>query len=1247
MKTLHTTAALVLAAAFAAFADETICDWSESDGSDETSSISALDGAEEFSLSVRSVWNRTDQPGYPNVLSTGGWGARGGFMLFMRGGNLLFRVGSSDTGRWSENGFNMIHKVPVGEWTSLVVTFRRPDFTMYVNGKVASRGKWNRPMRVQGPVMIGRCPWNSSEIHDGRVDDLHVWKRTLSPDEVSALAADPRWKGKPAPQKPFDVAASFEGSHATLAFDVVGRLSSLKERTTGRELVEMPCAFANVVLTNGSLHAASRAELRGEGVLAFKFRRCDGEAVFKVTPFADGGGWSFALEALTVPDVKELQFANVKPVCRKWVGNMANAMSDEDSAVAMRAYDVALEMSASAAAGLRVRGEARRGLVGRRFGIAAGPRAGFVEQLRAMSRDSGAPLSPAGGAWSLGSEKNRNSYLFADLSLASVDDWIDFAERGGFGIIHIHGWWEWLGQYPVRKAYFPNGLDDMKATVDKIHAAGLLAGMHSLTACINPYRDPWISPSCSTSLVADAVYTLAAPVSADATEILVNERPIDKHALVFTYSCNGNCLRLGNEVVQYTGIRREKPYAFTGCKRGAFKTVPAAYPAGAQCDYLHQRYIAFYPDPDSQLARDLADKLTNVRNYCGIDAFYFDGSEGMGTRYGIDMLRRLIYERFTVPPVAEASCLGAHNWWFHSRIGAADHPRWAAKRFFDQHIKGTMESSRKANFMEPQMGWWAPIIGGPTSRGHFTDEMEYFAGKNAGFDAASSLQGVNVTRAPASEFIMRQMTVHGWYERARLARAFAPGVQEKLAEPRSEYRLRQGADGVWSLAPVTALVHRVDGAVGTSWGFTLPKKAPALLRVEALYGAAAHDAPKGTNFLTAADVPKMTVSSAGSVKASVSAGEDAEHGATVRLVAKNGGKSSRGAWTRAERTYPFPYMNLGDNNAFGLWVKGDGSGAILNFQLKMAHEYHGAICEHYVKLDFTGWRYVTLLARERDADAFAGLEWPYSGYYAIFRNPYNGHYVAAVSLLLNEVPAGGGTSVEVAAARALPMTKPALSNAVVTVNGRALRVPFTMAAGDYAELEDGAWTRYAQNGESLERAAAEDVVLAAGGNNVSFSGETAGGPARAEVTFLARGDSFPAFAVSSPAQRKALSYEAMLPFRHAPSKGFSVAPRIAVRPGESAALEMVVHGPVENPTLDFPGAGKFSFPVSLKAGQRLVCRDGRTWKAVDNERKTLAQGELASTLPVLSAGTDWRFTSSSPDSANARVEVVKRYRAAR
>ena len=128
--------------------------------------------------------------------------------------------------------------------------------------------------------------------------------------------------------------------------------------------------------------------------------------------------------------------------------------------------------------------------------------------------------------------------MFADLSLDSVDDWIDLAERGGIDCIHLHGWWEWLGQYPVRKAYFPNGLDDMKAAVDRIHAAGLKVGMHSLTACINPHRDPWISPVCTTNLVADATYTLSAHQEIRRRTCVVGTFPDGNSALMLV------CVRL-------------------------------------------------------------------------------------------------------------------------------------------------------------------------------------------------------------------------------------------------------------------------------------------------------------------------------------------------------------------------------------------------------------------------------------------------------------------------------------------------------------------------------------------------------------------------------------------------------------------------------------------------------------------------------------------------------------------------------
>ena len=191
--------------------------------------------------------------------------------------------------------------------------------------------------------------------------------------------------------------------------------------------------------------------------------------------------------------------------------------------------------------------------------------------LRAMAESAGVPTSKLGGPWSLGAEENRGSYLFADLGHAATDDWIELARRGGFSTVHIHGWWRTLGHYDVSTNLFPRGLADMQDSVARIHAAGLRAGIRTLTACIDP-RDAWITPEASPDLIPFDTYTLARALSPTDTVLYVNEKPAAHHDVVFTYMSNGNAIRIGTEIVQYADISREPPYAFASCTRGAGRT---------------------------------------------------------------------------------------------------------------------------------------------------------------------------------------------------------------------------------------------------------------------------------------------------------------------------------------------------------------------------------------------------------------------------------------------------------------------------------------------------------------------------------------------------------------------------------------------------------------------------------------------------------------------------------------------------
>ena len=1210
----------------------------------EVDAVPGVDGGDAATLFLRFRKEGRGSGKYPSLLTSDAWSGVGGTLFFSTGHTLAVRLRADGT----ESSWTAFANMPTGRWTSVAVTFKRPDVTVYADGVPVSRGKWNHPFLL-GRTHLGA--WGADSF-DGLIDDFRVWNEALPPERIAALAAEAPWKGAGgatsyAAAKGTPV-LTLDGDASSLTLDSTGNIASIREKATGRELVSEPTPFARIEMENGSVRLARRITRAGEGRFVCTFQSGAGTAAFAVKPFP--GGWTFTVEGLDVPGARTLAFARVTPSCAKWKGGFANAWSDEQSAVAVRAAELAGEPSFRG--GVLAVWVAAAQAKGQRALLAAGPRDGFRAQLREMTKAAGVPQSDCGGAWSMGSEQARRSYVFASILDGDIDYWIDLARRSGFSIIHIndYSWSGLLGPYPINPKAFPGGIDEMKRAADRVHAAGLQMGIHSLTGCINPRAD-WIHPVCDTNLVADYVYTLARPLASDATELIVEELPGPKHSTVFTYSSNGNVLQIGGELMQYTGIRREKPYAFTGLTRGAFKTtkLTGTIPAGTRVAYLHQRYIAFYPNPDSPLAEKLASRLAEVYNFCGLDDFYFDGSEGMGTRYGIDAMRHKIFAKFARnnghSASVEASCGGANNWWFQTRMATVDHPVWGAKRFHDWHITWAVDNGRNANFLEPQMGWWAPRVGMPMARGHFPDDMEYFAGKNAGHDAAMSVQGITARPLPVG--IRRQLAILGWYE--RLARAFTDEAKAYLATPETEARLRQDAAGNWQLTDVEVLVHRAGLPWTRAWTVDGgAARRPAALRVEALYAPGAEST--GRTLADADSFAKMQTASALGVKVSFDpACADKEHGRTFKLTATNSSAPRNGAWARARLAFDFPGLDIGaKRTVFGAWVKGDGSGALLNLQLTSPGEYHGGTAEHYLRLDFTGWKLVKFLLRERDSATFCRYHWPYGGYAAIYRSNVSVNHIASFSAYLNDIPAGKSASVEIGEVSAWEMAKASVTDAAVTVNGERFAIPFALTSGEYAELEDGAWTKYAESGTALARVAASAMpVLASGANACVFSDAQERVPPasepRAEVTFFALGKTRPAFKPLTAQMREALRVEALAPFEYAPQEGLKGPSVVPVRPGEKASLVVEVQGPVAKPTLAF-GTTSCTFDETLAADESLVCRDGRTWKVVVTATgKVRRTGSLSAPLPTLFGSTPFVFSGDVPAGKACVVEILKEY----
>jgi hypothetical protein len=86
--------------------------------------------------------------------------------------------------------------IDAGQWSHVAVVLEAGKaITLYLNGKpLASKPIVDSPAPNTEPIVIGREAWGGEEGQDhpaffiGLMDDVKIWKRALSPDEIAALA---------------------------------------------------------------------------------------------------------------------------------------------------------------------------------------------------------------------------------------------------------------------------------------------------------------------------------------------------------------------------------------------------------------------------------------------------------------------------------------------------------------------------------------------------------------------------------------------------------------------------------------------------------------------------------------------------------------------------------------------------------------------------------------------------------------------------------------------------------------------------------------------------------------------------------------------------------------------------------------------------------------------------------------------------------------------------------------------------
>ncbi len=1102
--------------------------------------LAGLDGSDAMTVETWVLWEDSRQ--YPNILTGGVW-SPGGFLVFVDHHHCSFRMGqpgiaaSQAPQQWREVGVPMIPSFALAQWYHLAATLQRPLIKTYVNGQEVGSGAWDHPVGHQGDLLIGK--WSGTTSHWGLIDEVKIFRRALSAEEIATdyQAESPGRESTGEGGKIYEIiprhsqlakaVATFETDDAQLAISSRGRCVALIDKRTGEDQLAQTAPLVSLRIGQRTYE---RATCRSVGDrLVIHFPQAETTVVMRVDPKPHYFVWR--VESVDNPQVDEVTFLQLKLKSCQHVNATSGLAASEQFAVCLRTLTLGtLVQVVGNPPRLTASVSRERDFAQGQAALATCSPTELMRILQDLVREEKVPHSTLGGPYSLGSQGNRGSYVFATVSERDVDHWIRLAHRAGMDTVHLSGWEQSLGHYEPREDLYPQGLSGLKSVADKLHAAGLKVGIHTLTGCISPH-DRWASPVPDPRLATDGTFPLASDLSETDTDVYTTVPPGDL-STVWAYSSRGNCIRIDDELILYSAISNQPPFGLLKCTRGAFGTRVAAHRQGAPVHHMYTRYGGFVADENTTLVDDLADRIAGVYNACDMDQIYMDGAEAMRGWYGIARMRQAIFTRLQRPALVEASCWDHHSWPFHSRVGAWDHPKWGLKRFADDHLR-SIEQYRREYLLEGQLGWW--VILGPDRDWNLEmpDEIEYLCVKALAYDVPSSFQDVTATGTPPNARQNEYLTMIGRCERLRLANYFTEAVKETLRRERDEFRLVQAEDGQWEFIPTDYLEHQVTGEDnGTNtWTVTNRHAAqPLRVRIEALYAAHSYDDSAG-EFLAdlSSEEDFGRVAAASQVRMSAARGPAPGRGpgpgdsssssdTALRLTAANDTDSTAGAWGRVEKRFD-PLLNMTPFDAFGLWVHGDGSGALLNLQLTNLPDYFDTLDDHHVKLDFTGWRYFELFLRERDAAAYHDYQWPYGAHCVLHRSPLVRQAVSRLTLYLNNIPAQGETTCYLSPIRALRTRKAVLHRPAIEVAGKRLVFPVDLESGMFLEFESPDDCRlYNERGDLVTRLYPEgDVpVLSSGDNQVAFSCQQPGDPqpadprsgdrgSRAEITMITCG----------------------------------------------------------------------------------------------------------------------------------------------
>lgn len=897
----------------------------------------------------------------------------------------------------------------------------------------------------------------------------------------------------------------------SLGIENTGSIVHFIDKATGKDYIDAKQKTTFAVLRGDKQSFPAKTVKYEGGLLTVGFGEVAGQVVFRITPGPKR--IVFEVQSVSWDKAEELSYAEI-PLTLK--GTFEDTFAVTPLALDLKTNCNQIPGLCSKVTGFIV--YKRFGFEGAKGALVASAMGHIRDALKdAIKSSSDLPQSDIGGPWALDAKVNQGSYLISTgeyVTEETVSQWIEVAKNMGATQIDLHGGYPFRwGDFEVNPELYPRGRDSLKAVIDMIHQAGLYAGLHTYSFFIDK-KTPWVTPVPDARLASDAIFTLSEDLDAEKNQVIVDESTEMMSAVTGFFIRNSATLRIDDELIIYKDVQKNPPYAFTECIRGAYGTKVSAHKKGSKVYHLKECFGLFVPDVNSTLFTEVIQRTADLYNYCGFDMVYLDALDGSDVLGGWENAwhysAKFVYElvrRLNKPPIMEMSTFSHHLWCVRSRMGAWDCPMRGKKEFVDYHIISNRQW--KYSFLPTNLGWWGIFDwDGVQPERSMPDELEYICAKALATNSSLSYVAGFTPKNLNSDKFQRFAKIAKKYEDLRLKGIVPESIKERLAELGAEFTLDIDENGAFQFRPVTYSKHTVtDNETSNKFTVNNPyAPQPLKMRIEALL---AMDMEDSSDAKPLADFSQVDEFSKAETQKGVSAmlqypitGAGEEKLKAI-LHAENVEAEQKRSWAVFRKE--FKDMIDFSNKGIGVWIKGDGQGEVLNFQVASPKHLIGGFADHYITVDFHGWRYFELVEPESyqltryewqhtrmREDFLAGKSEIMSFAYPMYHYWVNFKNIATLTIGVNNIPMGKSVEVGIGSIKTIPLKSMKIKNPTIQVGDVKLTFPVEIESGYYIEfLSRDHCKLYNAKGEFVSDIVPQggEPILQQGENTVVFSGD--------------------------------------------------------------------------------------------------------------------------------------------------------------